>query len=149
MSFEITGQVVAVGALQSRVWEGKTFNNRSIIISFATGDQGEYVKHAEFDVAEKQFEHLDRNQPGDTVTIKFSIEGGKPYTNNKSGQLSVFNKLRAFYIGNESQGEAPQEVPLIVHSGQSFTIQVPVNEDAAPTAVTPVGDGPEDIDCPF
>ena len=70
MSFELTGQVVAVGALQSRVWEGKTFNNRSIIISFATGDQGEYIKHAEFDVAEKQFEYLDRNQPGDTVTIK-------------------------------------------------------------------------------
>jgi len=110
MNFEITGQVVSVGSLQSREWEGQTFNNRSIIISMASGDQGQYLKHCEFDVAETQFEHLDRNQPGDTVTIKFSLDGGKPYQNKKSGQLSVFNKLRAFYIGNESQ-QAPAAAP--------------------------------------
>jgi len=111
MSFEITGQVVLVGELQSREWEGKTFHNRSIIISVAEGDQGQYLKHAEFDIAEAQFEYLDRNKVGDTITIKFSLDGGKPYTNKKSGQLSVFNKLRAFYIGNENQGEDSQAAP--------------------------------------
>lgn len=113
MSFEITGQVVSVGSLQSREWEGKTFHNRSIIVSIAEGDQGQYIKHAEFDVAETQFEYLDRNKPGDTVTIKFSLDGGKPYTNRKSGEPSVFNKLRAFYIGNESQqsNAAPSQAP--------------------------------------
>jgi len=103
MNFEITGQIVSVGSLQSREWEGKTFTNRSIIISMASGNEGQYLKHAEFDVADSQFEHLDRNKPGDTVTIKFSLDGGKPYTNNRTGEPSVFNKLRAFYIGNESQ----------------------------------------------
>lgn len=114
MNFEIVGQVVSIGSLQSRQWEGKTYTNRSIIILITSGDTGQYNNHAEFDVVESQFDHLDRNKPGDTVTIKFSLGGGNPYTNKKTGEPSVFNKLRAFYIGNESQASpaAPQVAPV-------------------------------------
>lgn len=139
MSFEITGQVVSIGALQSREWEGETFTNRSIIISVASGDQGQYLNHAEFDVAEAQFDFLDRNKIGDTVLIRFSLGGGKPYTNKKSGQLSVFNKLRAFYIGNESQ-EPANDAPQPERDGwkgdhqpgESGTVKVPNTESANP-----------------
>jgi len=133
MNFEITGTVVTIGSLQSREWEGKTFTNRSIIISMASGNEGQYLKHAEFDVAETQFEHLDRNKPGDTVTVKFSLDGGKPYTNNRTGEPSVFNKLRAFYIGNESQANpaAPQMAPQAAPSPAPVQQQAPAQEPPA------------------
>jgi hypothetical protein len=133
MNFEITGQVVSIGSLQSRQWQDKTFTNRSIIISVASGNEGQYLKHAEFNVAEAQFDHLDRNKPGDTVLIKFSLDGGKPYTSNKTGEPSVFNKLRAFYISNESQANpaAPQAqaAPASTKAEQPVMPPMPSEDD--------------------
>jgi len=140
MNFEITGQVVSVGSLQSREWEGKTFTNRSIIISMVTGNEGQYLKHAEFDVAESQFDYLDRNKPGDTVLIKFSLEGGKPYANRKTGEPSVFNKLRAFYIGNESQANpAPPQAQAAPQMG------APVKHESSKSEPPPFDAGSPEI----
>ena len=105
-SFEVTGRCEFIGNVE-------TYGNyrvQRLVLEFV---DGEYTNFAEFDVAGKQLDFMNRNKIGDELTVKFSLSGRK-YT--KDGSTRYFNGLRAFYVSGgtamPSEPEQPQMAPM-------------------------------------
>lgn len=102
MSYEVTGRCEFIGNVETY----GTFRVQRLVLELVNG---EYTNYAEFDVAGKQLDFMNRNKIGDELTVKFSLSGRKHI---KDGSTRYFNGLRAFYISGgsavPSEPEAPQ-----------------------------------------
>lgn len=91
--FEITGLVDSISRIKEFSGQERIFKFQDVILK--TG--GKFETYPQFSFSENQLQSLSRVSAGDSVWIRFTVEG-KKYAKS-SGETSVFNTLRGQSIG--------------------------------------------------
>lgn len=119
MANTITGKIVRIGLPQQVATKdpSKAFNRREIVIDCTrhdpyTGEAGHY-NPVLLEFTREGCNDLDNYNPGDVVTISFSLEGYE-YKDRNTGEDKIFTKVRPYKIEARSQQQpapAPQPQP--------------------------------------
>ncbi len=114
MPFQITGTIELIGAttpISSKREGGQTYYKRELVLDCTrynpeTGEPWE--NHPKFELSGQKCNLLDNFQPGQRVTVDFSLNGSK-YPDQQTGEIKYFTTVKAFKIELAQQQHVYQQ----------------------------------------